>query len=347
MASKLTCDINADLQEIIYQNNWDKLFVLVDENTRNFCLPVILASEKLKSSQIIIIPSGEEHKTLETLAVIWQSLSEHNATRYSCLINLGGGMVTDIGGFAASTFKRGMDFINIPTSLLGIVDAATGGKTGINFLGLKNEIGSFSSPKEVLINVDFLKTQDEKNFLSGFAEMIKHALIHSREDWNEILRFDLENIDYENLGVLIEKNLQIKEDIVKQDSQEKGIRKALNFGHTIGHALESFSYESGAPLLHGYAVIYGLLGELYLSRIRYGFPKEDIYRLKEIIAEYYGMFRFSCKQYDALYNLMKHDKKNRTQEVNFTLLSDIGKVYINQTATQEEIFECFDFLREG
>lgn len=347
MLTKLSDNIITDIELILNKNNWDKIFILVDENTQKFCLPILQQSQLLSSASTITIPAGDEHKNIETLVYIWQFLTEHNATRYSCMINLGGGVITDIGGFAACTFKRGMDYINIPTSLLGMVDAANGGKTGINFNGLKNEIGTFSLPKEVLISIDFLRTSDTKNLLSGFAEMVKHALVHSRENWNEVLRFDLDNIDFQALSILIGESIKIKDDIIQQDMTEQGIRKALNLGHTIGHALESISYKSDKPLLHGYAVINGLLGELYLSHIKLGFPKDDILKFRQLVKEYYGTFHFTCKQYNTLYELMIHDKKNRTQEINFTLLNDIGKIQINQTATQKEIFECLDYLREG
>jgi len=256
-------------------------------------------------------------------------------------------MITDIGGFTASTFKRGIRYVNVSTTLLGAVDAATGGKTGINFMGLKNEIGVFSPAETVLINIDFFKTLDAENLRSGYAEMVKHALINTPESWERVLKFDLEKVDFEELKQLLEENIRIKERIVEQDPYEANIRKALNLGHTFGHAFESWSYKIQRPALHGYAVMWGLLCELYLSLIKLDFPKDELLRLKSLIKEYYGTFEFSCKEYEALFELMTHDKKNESKEINFTLLADVGDIRINQTATKDEIFECFDFFREG
>ena len=336
-----------ELDEAIGMQVAESIYVLVDTNTEKLCLPAVLQSEKLIGCHVITIPSGDENKNVESAVKIWQYLSENAATRKSLLINVGGGMITDIGGFTASTFKRGFRYINVSTTLLGAVDAATGGKTGINFHGLKNEIGVFAPAETVLINIDFFKTLDDANLRSGYAEMVKHALIDTREEWTEVLKFDLEKIDFDKLKVLLQRSFNIKERIVKQDPFEANIRKALNLGHTIGHAFESFSYRVERPVLHGYAVMWGLLCELYLSFLKLGFPKEDLLRLKYLIKEYYGTFEFSCKDYDQLFELMTHDKKNDTKEINFTLLGNVGDIQINQTATQDEIFECLDFFREG
>lgn len=322
----------------------DQIFIITDTNVEKSCLPRLFVSEKLKSCHHIIIPSGDDKKNLDTAQLIWRYLSENNATRKSLVINLGGGMVTDIGGFAASTFKRGIEFINISTTLLGAVDAATGGKTGINFLGFKNEIGTFAPAKEVVIHTDFFKTLDDKNIRSGFAEMIKHALISTPKDWDDILRFDLEKVDYEELNILLARNIEIKESIVAADPREQGIRKALNLGHTFAHAIESWSYTSNNPVLHGYAVAWGLVCELYLSHIKLGFPKEELLKLKYYVKEYYGAYDCGCNDYEAIIELMKHDKKNEGKEINFTLLSNVGEVEINQTATKEEIIEALDAL---
>ncbi len=336
-----------ELNQAIGEQTSDSIFVLVDENTQKFCLPMLLQSEKLKDSHLICISSGDENKNIESAVEIWKYLSENGATRKSLMINLGGGMITDIGGFTASTFKRGLRYINVSTTLLGAVDAATGGKTGINFDGLKNEIGVFAPAETVLINIDFFKTLDDANLRSGYAEMVKHALIDTREEWERVLKFNLNEIDYGQLKDLLNRSFKIKERIVEADPFEANIRKSLNLGHTFGHALESWSYKVKRPALHGYAVMWGLLCELYLSFIKLDFPKDDLLRLKYLMKEYYGTFEFSCKDYVALFELMTHDKKNESKEINFTLLSDVGEIYINQTATKEEIFECFDFFREG
>lgn len=331
-----------ELEDVILDRKSNEIFILTDENTREHCLPALLELEKLRESRIIVLKSGDEYKNIDSAVKIWQFLTENGATRKSLMINLGGGMITDIGGFTASTFKRGMDYVNISTTLLGAVDAATGGKTGINFLGLKNEIGVFKPAKAVLINVDFFRTLDDKNLRSGFAEMLKHALINSQEDWNEILNFDLENVDFDTLKVLLQRNIDIKEKIVAADPTEKGMRKALNLGHTFGHAFESLSYRKGTPLLHGYAVAWGLVCELYLSVIKLGFPKEEFLKLKYFVKENYGVYDCGCTDYTELMELMRHDKKNESAEINFTLLSDVGEVKINQTATDKEIEECLD-----
>ena len=347
MHTKISDNILPDLTELLGKRHGDSIFILTDEKTKECCLPKLYEIDELRKSHLITIPAGDENKNIDSAVQIWKYLSENGATRASLMINLGGGMITDIGGFAASTFKRGMEYINISTTLLGAVDAATGGKTGINFLGLKNEVGVFAPAKAVLIDVEFFKTLDEQNLRSGFAEMIKHALIHKRESWDEMLNFNLENIDLGVLKSLLKKNINIKECIVEQDPKEKGIRKALNLGHTFGHAFETYSYQINEPLLHGYAVMWGLLCELYLSHAKLNFPKADLLKLRSLAKEYYGSFYFSCKQYETLYELMTHDKKNESKEINFTLLSDVGEIHINQTATKDEIFECFDYLREG
>jgi len=344
--TKICADFISELNIAIGDQPAESIFILADDNTRRICLPALMLSEKLKDCHIITIPSGDENKNITSALEIWKYLSENGATRKSLMINLGGGMITDIGGFTASTFKRGMRYINVSTTLLGAVDAATGGKTGINFSGLKNEIGVFAPADSVLIPVDFFRTLDDKNILSGYAEMVKHALIDTREEWEKVLKFDLENLDFDKLKTLLETTIRIKERIVEQDPFEANIRKALNLGHTFGHAFESWSYKTDKPVLHGYAVMWGLLCELYLSFVKLDFPKDELLRLKYLIKEYYGTFEFSCKEYDALFELMTHDKKNDSKEINFTLLADIGDIRINQTATKDEIFECFDFYRE-
>jgi 3-dehydroquinate synthase len=345
--TKICEDFVAELDMAIGNQSGDTIFILTDENTRQLCLPLAMQSKKLINSHLICIKAGDENKNVESAVEVWKYLSENGATRKSLMINLGGGMITDIGGFTASTFKRGMRYINVSTTLLGAVDAATGGKTGINFMGLKNEIGVFAPAETVLINTDFFKTLDDANLRSGYAEMVKHALIATREEWEAVLSYDLENLDLDVLRQLLDRSIRIKEQIVEQDPFEANIRKALNLGHTFGHAFESLSYRIGKPALHGYAVMWGLLCELYLSFMKMNFPKDELLRLKYLMKEYYGTFVFDCSDYEALFELMTHDKKNDSKEINFTLLADVGDIRINQTATKEEIFECFDFFREG
>jgi 3-dehydroquinate synthase len=337
-------DILKSLDEAIGNHSSDDIFILCDSNTVKLCLPHLLQSDKLKSAKMLAIPAGDENKTIATASIVWEFLSNNGATRKSLMINVGGGMITDIGGFCAATFKRGIDYINVSTTLLGAVDAATGGKTGVNFSGFKNEIGAFAPARNVLIAIEFFRTLDHANIISGYAEMLKHALISTKEEWNETLKFNLENIDFLQLAVLVERNINIKEDVVARDPKEQNIRKALNLGHTFGHAFESLSYKIGKPVLHGYAVIWGLLCELYLSNIKLNFPKEEIIQLKNLIQQHYGWFAFDCAHYELLLEYMRHDKKNESKDINFTLLSDVGEVVINQTATQDEIFECLDFI---
>lgn len=340
-------DFISELNEAIGNQSPESIFILTDNNTQRLCLPTLLLSEKLKDSHLICIPNGDENKNINSAVEIWKYLSENGATRKSLMINVGGGMITDIGGFSASTFKRGLRYINVSTTLLGAVDAATGGKTGINFMGLKNEIGVFAPAEAVLINIDFFKTLDVENLRSGFAEMTKHALIDSKDEWEKILKYEIERFDLEELKPLLINSFRIKERIVEEDPYEANIRKALNLGHTFGHAFESWSYKAEKPVLHGYAVMWGLLCELYLSHLKLNFPKEELLRLKYLIKEYYGTYEFHYQQYEMLFELMTHDKKNESKEINFTLLADVGDIRINQTATKEEIFECFDWFRKG
>lgn len=335
-----------DLRSAIQNCPHDKLFVLVDEHTHRLCLPLIADMECMKQAHVITIGAEDVHKNLETLAFVWKELGDHGATRHSLMINLGGGMVTDLGGFAASTFKRGIQYINIPTTLLAMVDASVGGKTGINFNGLKNEIGVFSPAEYVLIDTTFLQSLDTHNLLSGYAEMLKHGLISTTRHWAELLRFDMNHVDYTALQTLVGLSVQIKEDIVEQDPLEKGIRKALNLGHTVGHAFESLALETNRPVLHGYAVAWGIVCELYFSHLKTGFPKDKLRQTIQFIKDNYGALVFDCKQYDRLYEFMTHDKKNSAGIINFTLMGEIGDIRINQSATRDDIFEMLDFYRE-
>ncbi len=340
----LTNNIIAVLEPLISDYSSEAIYILTDSNTKGLCLEKLYEIEPLKKSHVITIPAGDEHKNLESLKTIWEYLSENGATRKSLMINLGGGMLTDIGGFAAATFKRGIEYINVSTTLLGAVDAATGGKTGINFLGYKNEIGAFAPAKAVLIDVEFFKTLENANIRSGYAEMIKHALIYSEQDWVDTRGFDLEQIDYDRLRVLLQRNINIKEDIVEQDPKETGIRKALNFGHTIGHAIETLSYRTGKPMLHGYAIAHGMIAESYLSVMKRNFPKEKFIEIRNFIRENYGRYDCACNDYEELIQLMLHDKKNDGKGINFTLLDAVGEVAIDQIASKEEILEALDSL---
>ena len=342
----LSEDLAKSLQRAIGKCPHDKLFVLTDEHTSPLCMPRLMDTGCLSDMNEIVIGAEDIHKTLETLAFVWKQLGNGGATRHSLLLNLGGGMITDLGGFAAATFKRGFSYINIPTTLLAMVDASVGGKTGINFNGLKNEIGVFSPASSVLIDTHFLRSLDRCNLLSGYAEMLKHGLISTHEHWVELLQFDAGQVDYDCLQELVGKSVGVKEDIVEQDPYEHGIRKALNLGHTVGHAFESLALKEERHVLHGYAVAWGMVCELYLSHIKTGFPLDKMRQTTRFIKENYGAFYIDCKQYEALYAFMLHDKKNTAGVVNFTLLEDVGQIRINQTADKETIFEMLDFYRE-
>lgn len=341
-------ELNADLQEFLTALDYDRLFILTDTNTYEKCYPLIRDVPALKGAPVITVDAGDTHKGLEALATIWMRLSNEGASRNSLLVNLGGGMVTDMGGFAGATFKRGLKTVNIPTTLMASVDAAVGGKTGVNFNGLKNEIGSFYPPECVFIDCEFLRTLDRDNLLSGYAEMIKHALISSADMYTTVMLFDLDApMDYPFLNKMVAQSVAVKERIVEEDPKEHGIRKALNFGHTIGHAIESLSFKRGTPLLHGHAVAIGIVGELYLSHKICGFPMNNLSQVVYYIKEYYPTFFFDCKDYDSLYEYMTHDKKNEGGIINFTLLSKIGEVQINKSVAKELILESLDFYRES
>ena len=368
-------DIKHDLATAVAESEHDRVFVLTDDTTHECCLPKVAALLAQYDAMPITIAHGDQHKTLAALGDVWTALQQGGATRHSLLINLGGGMITDLGGFAAATFKRGINFINIPTTLLAMVDAAVGGKTGINFGGLKNEIGAFADARFVIINTCFLDTLDAENLCSGYAEMLKHALISDERMWAEHVNFDLLQPDLTELQRMVAESIAVKERIVAEDPHEHGIRKALNFGHTIGHALEEFALQQATPsggavvstaptnqttggaaispapknrpLLHGYAVAFGLIGELYMSARKAGFPTERLHQTARFIRENYAQTEFTCNDYPTLLNLMRHDKKNTSGVINFTLLHNIGDIRINQTATDEEICEALDFIREG
>ena len=311
-------DIEHDLATAVAESEHDRVFVLTDDTTHECCLPKVAAL-----------------------------LAQYDAMP----ITIAHGMITDLGGFAAATFKRGINFINIPTTLLAMVDAAVGGKTGINFGGLKNEVGAFADARFVIINTCFLDTLDAENLCSGYAEMLKHALISDERMWAEHVNFDLSQPDLAELQRMVAESIAVKERIVAEDPHEHGIRKALNFGHTIGHALEEFALQQATPgnrpLLHGYAVAFGLIGELYMSARKAGFPTERLHQTARFIRENYAQTEFTCNDYPTLLNLMRHDKKNTSGVINFTLLHNIGDIRINQTATDEEICEALDFIREG
>ena len=332
---------------------YDKVFVLCDENTEKYCLDRFKSEINKESGilaedlTVITIPAGDENKNLQTAQTVWQGLIDGGATRGSVLFCLGGGMVCDLGGFVAATFKRGIAHINVPTTLLAMVDASVGGKTGVNFMNLKNEIGVFKKPARILFDTTYFDTLDHENFMSGYAEMIKHALLSKSDMLEDILDFDIDYPDYERLDRMIRRSIGVKKSFAERDVTEKHMRKALNFGHTLGHALESYYLEKGTPVLHGYAVAWGMICELYLSAAYYEFPQDLMHTVVQFIYENYGNAEISCDDYEQIFSYIRHDKKNIGDEIMCTLLSDRGQVRINRPITKEQAFHALDFLRDG
>jgi len=331
------------LKEYIRTYKHCKIFILVDENTLQHCISELISkTELLHDAEIIEIDSGEENKTIDVCVQIWKTLAEYKAERNSLLINLGGGVVTDMGGFIASTYKRGIDFINIPTTLLAQIDASVGGKTGVDFENLKNVIGVFNEAKGVFIYPNYLKTLDKRQMLSGYAEALKHALIKDAAYWKVLEKGMLSNAkDWEKLIIT---SINIKNDIVLVDPKERNERKLLNFGHTIGHAIESYVLKNEEiVLLHGEAVAIGMLCEAYISNKVMDLPEKQLKEITETILSLYAHFEFSASDFHQLIELMKNDKKNERGEINFTLISKIGKGHINQKVDIECILEALNF----
>lgn len=327
-----------------YQNQ--KMFLLVDENSLTHCVPKLINQVPgLKNVEIIEIESGEENKVLEVCYHIWKTLSNCNADRSSLLINLGGGVITDMGGFVASTYKRGIDFINIPTTLLSQIDASVGGKVGVDFEGLKNMVGVFNEPKQVYIYSSFLKTLDKRQMLSGYAEALKHALIKDASYWNKLKKGMLSNAD--DWFSLIASSVKIKNNIVLNDFKEQGERKLLNFGHTIGHAFESYSLGNDeSPLLHGEAVAIGMICEAYLSSKVAQLSDDELTEITSSILEFYPKYEIATTQFHFLLELMKHDKKNANNQINFTLLNKIGEGVIDGGAETEQIIDALNYYAD-
>lgn len=336
-------NVDATLNKIIEGGNYNAVMVLVDNNTRKLVLPQLPC---LNKAHIIEIAPGDNNKNLDSLAHVWQLMHNAGATRKSLLVNVGGGSITDLGGLAAATFKRGIAFINIPTTLLAAVDAAVGGKTGINFNGLKNEIGVFAPATTVIVSTCFFHTLPTEELKSGFAEMIKHTMLSSQKQFFELLDFDFRNIDDEKLLEMLRSSVKIKENIVNQDPTEQGLRKALNLGHTVGHALESFAMEQGKPVPHGYAVAWGLVAESVISHMTLGFPSDNLYTLARFVHDIYGAPAITCDHYDRLISIMQHDKKSRNGEINCTLLKNCGDFTIDNTIAQDTMKTALDILRD-
>ena len=329
------------LLEHLIERSYSKVFVLVDENTEKYCLPAL--SHYLFDIKLIKIQGGEQHKTLETAQYIWNFLQHQEADRNSVLINLGGGIIGDIGGFCASTFKRGMDYINAPTTLLAMVDSGIGGKTGIDYNGYKNAIGTISQPKAVYINPELLKTLPKDELLNGFAEIIKHGLILDKGYWEKIVKTGFD--DWEKLATLISGSIKLKLDVVKKDPKEESYRKILNFGHTIGHAIEAYSLKRDKkPLRHGEAVAIGMICEAYLSKTQLDLSTKDLREIATFISRYFTKYSLRSILSPELISLMRQDKKNdHPDAINFTLLKKIGKGSINHVCSESQIAAALNY----
>ncbi len=313
------------LNEYLQDSSHSKIFILTDSNTQHFCLPSFLPNIKTNTPiEILEMEAGEEHKNIETCSGLWQALSELNADRNSLMINLGGGVVTHLGGFVACTFKRGIDFINIPTTLLSMVDASVGGKTGVDLGSLKNQVGIIREPEMVLINSSFLNTLPANEMRSGLAEILKHGLIANEDYWNKAT--NLEKLILEDLEDLIEESVKIKSRIVKEDPTEKGLRKTLNFGHTFGHAIESYYLEhpSKTRLLHGEAVAAGMIIAAYISTRVCNLSQSKLKEITSKLLDVYPKIDLQEKDFSEIIILLKFDKKNSHGNINFVLLKDIG-----------------------
>jgi len=326
-----------------------RTFVLADVNTAQYVLPVLtVQSDAVRDGTTITVKSGDINKNLDSLQSIWRALHDAGATRSDILICVGGGVVTDIGGFAAATFKRGMRVINVPTTLLGAVDASVGGKTGINFNDCKNEIGAFSEPLAAVISTVFFNTLPQQELLSGYAEMLKHALLESREELASLMRYSVvyPDFDSERLLDLLRHSVGIKQRIVDRDFADQGVRRILNLGHTAGHAFEALAMQRHSPIPHGYAVAWGCVVALILSHLRLGFPSDTLHTFASYVKTNYRAFDFSCDDYPALLGFMRQDKKNDSPDhITFTLLADVGKPQMAE-ADKTDIESALDIYRD-
>lgn len=331
------------LSERLLPKLYSKIFVLVDSKTSEVCLPDFLANLATEVAvEIIEFETGEQFKNIETCHEIWSALTELGGDRKSIIINLGGGVVTDLGGFAASTFKRGIEYINVPTTLLAMVDAAIGGKNGIDLGNLKNQIGTITTPKAVLIDTHFLATLPQNQMRSGLAEMLKHGLIKDKKYWDEFK--NLNNLNTKDLDYLIYRSVEIKNNVVSQDPTENGIRKALNFGHTLGHAIESYFLENEdkKTLLHGEAIAIGMILESYLSMQKELISKHEYQEIKYVISDIFERIDFNNDDIEKITELLIHDKKNEFGKVQFALLDGIGNIKINQFVSNNLINSAFE-----
>lgn len=321
-----------------------KLFFLVDENTHEYCLPLLLANlETDIPFEIIEIEAGEDLKTIETAIQLWEILSEFEADRKSLIINLGGGVITDLGGFVASTYKRGIKFINIPTTLLAMCDASIGGKTGIDHQFLKNIVGTFATAEHIFVYPAFLRTLPFAELRSGFAEMLKHGLIADEKHWSDLI--GIEDLSPENIFPCVETSMKIKQNVVEKDFKEQNIRKTLNFGHTIGHALESLFLQKGKPIPHGEAVALGMICETQLSYLENFISEESATSIIENIRKFYPYISIDDFSPEEIIALMKNDKKNSEGEISFSLLSGIGSCKFDCYVSEKNISYALHFYQ--
>ena len=336
--------INKHLKE----NNHSKIFILVDSNTHEHCLPAFLPKiETEKAIEIIEIEAGEPFKNLDTCMGVWQAMSDLEGDRKSLMINLGGGVVTDLGGFVASTFKRGINYINVPTTLLSMVDASVGGKTGVDLGNLKNQIGVISNAEMVIVDSDYLATLPSEEMRSGLAEILKHGLIADEAYWHKVGQ--LSELTLSDLDDIIRVSVDIKAEVVAEDPFENGLRKTLNYGHTLGHAVESYclTHTEKKTLLHGEAVALGIVLATYLSKELKDFPTEKLDDITKRIVGLYGKVEFTREDIDAIIDLMKYDKKNEAGKINFVLLKDIGETEIDCQVPNDMIFDAFEFYKNA
>lgn len=346
-----TNNVAQSIDEFVAQHKPSDVFVHVDANTAKFVMPILESqSQVVRDAKKIVSPAGDTNKNLEALTNVWKSLSNANATRSGLFINLGGGVVTDLGGFAAATFKRGMTILNVPTTLLGAVDASVGGKTGINFNGFKNQVGAFYESAATIISTVFFQTLTQYDMLSGYAEMIKHALLKDQKTFADVMAYNvtLPPVNPDALLNLLKESVLVKKEYVDQDPTEKGLRKALNLGHTVGHAFESYAMnERKSPVSHGFAVAQGLVVEAILSNMQKGFSSEDLHKLAAYIRENYGPYALDCKDYPRLLQYMHQDKKNENaDDIIFTLLSAPGEPVINVAVSEKDICAALDIYRD-
>jgi len=333
-----------ELSKYLKTSKPSTIFILVDTNTHDHCLNIFLQYlETEVTIEVIEMEAGEEHKHIETCSGIWSTLSDLGADRKSIIINLGGGVVTDLGGFVASTFKRGISYINVPTSLLAMVDASVGGKCGVDLGNLKNQIGVINQPEMVLVDSNYLTTLPANEMRSGLAEILKHGLIASEKYWEKAT--NLEALTLEDMDSLIKESIEIKSQIVKEDPTEQNLRKTLNYGHTLGHAIESYflTNPEKTTLLHGEAIAAGMIMATYLSYKLYGFPEHKLKNVTENINELFPKIELELKDYEMIFDLLKFDKKNSHGNINFVLLEDFGVAKLDVLVPNEQLNEAMDY----